>query len=628
MPGPANRRQLDVVQKSIENGEVKVEDVDQRALAVLKLLERTGKFTDRKETPKEQAISRPEHEALIREAGAEGVVLLKNSRSILPLNPKKSRKIALLGPLAKYASAHGGGSASLNCHYKVNPYDAFQKRLGDTCEITYSKGQSTFVIVQLTPQIIDHRIGTHIFRVFPDIEEGTTNRNGNPGFVADFFKNLDCSGDPFHNEEYPRGSFTTLMNTHVVGAQSVRFSTTYRPQLSGKHYLSFSGLGPAKMFINGQLVSHQVKETKDSMGFLLGVQDEDRFQYDFKSAESYDITIESIPSQVNNSELFLLQDQISVHLGLVHQDEMETDLLAEAVALAKDADVAICVVGNTAQWETEGQDMASMTLPADGSQDRLVTEVVKANPNTIVVIATGVPVEIPWLDEVPAVMQAWYGGQETGNAILDVLLGDVNPSGKLPVSWPKKYEHTACYGNFGLDSQDSGEVEYVEGVNVGYRHFDRMYGTDQEVLFPFGFGLGYSTFEFGSADLAGSFNKEDGDAEVTIAVTVKNTSLRAGAETVQVYLAPPKSGDDFGRPPKSLVAFEKVFLQPGQEQQVKLAFKRDGAAFWVDEPAEQGGQVWRVEGGRHEVSISTSSSPKDFQAHCILDISKTFDFQA
>ena len=418
------------------------------------------------------------------------------------------------------------------------------------------------------------------------------------------------------------------MNTKVVGAQSVRFSTKYRPQSSGKHYMSFSGLGPSRLFIHGQLVSHQVKETKDSMGFLLGVQEEHRFQHDFLCTESYDITIESIPSQVNNSELFLLQDQISVHLGLVHQAEMETDLLAESIALAKDADIAICIVGNTAQWETEGQDMASMTLPADGSQDRLVAEVVKANPNTIVVIATGVPVEIPWLDEVPAVIQAWYGGQETGNAILDVLLGHVNPSGKLPVSWPKKYEHTACYGNFGLDSYDSGEVEYVEGVNVGYRHFDRLYGTQKEVLFPFGFGLSYSTFEVGKAELMGSFSQADENAEVTVTVTVKNTSSRAGAETVQVYLAPPKGNADVGRPPQSLVAFEKVLLQPGQEQQLRLTFKRDAAAFWVDEPAERRGQVWRVEGGRHEVSISTSSSPKDVRARCVLDIGEAFEFQA
>lgn len=146
MPGPPNRRQLDVVKKALNDGQVDIKDIDQRALAVLKLLKRTGKLTDRKNTPKEQAISRPEHEALIREAGAEGIVLLKNSPAVLPLNPENSRKIALLGPLAKYASAHGGGSASLNCHYKVNPYDAFQQRLGDKCEITHSKGELRFTL--------------------------------------------------------------------------------------------------------------------------------------------------------------------------------------------------------------------------------------------------------------------------------------------------------------------------------------------------------------------------------------------------------------------------------------------------------------------------------------------------
>lgn len=423
------------------------------------------------------------------------------------------------------------------------------------------------------------------------------------------------------------------MNTAVVGAKSTRFTSTYTPLVSGTHYLSFSGLGPSKLFINGELVGHQPTEMRDSMAFLLGVQDELRFQHPFVAGAAYDIVIESVPSPTNNAELHLLENLIAAHLGFVAQADMEADLLAEAVGLAATADLAVCFVGNTAQWETEGQDMAEMALPAEGSQDRLVAAVAKANPNTIVVVTTGVPVAMPWLDSVPAVLQAWYAGQETGNAIFDIIVGAASPSGKLPVSWPKRYEDAPCFGHFGLDSYDSQQVEYVEGVHVGYRHFDRMYsssGADGgEVLFPFGFGLSYTTFAFVDATIEGTFRKggdggssnaSDAPDTVTVSVTVTNTGTTAGSETVQVYLAPPAESAGEGRPPKALVAFEKLHLQAGASKRTQLTFARDGAAYWVE------GQAWRVDGGRHSVTVATSSSPRDVQATLGLDVAEAFDF--
>jgi beta-glucosidase len=141
MPGPARQRTPEAVQKALKTGQISTADIDNRILATLKLLRQTGKFDDRKDTPKEQAIDLPEHRALIRKAGSEGIVLLKNDNNILPIKVANTRKIALLGPLATYSAAHGGGSASLNCHYKVSPYDAFTERLGKQVEITHSKGR-------------------------------------------------------------------------------------------------------------------------------------------------------------------------------------------------------------------------------------------------------------------------------------------------------------------------------------------------------------------------------------------------------------------------------------------------------------------------------------------------------
>lgn len=170
-------------------------------------------------------------------------------------------------------------------------------------------------------------------------------------------------------------------------------------------------------------------------------------------------------------------------------------------------------------------------------------------------------------------MQAFHGGQETGNAIVDVLLGEVNPSGRLPFSWPKKYEHVGCYGHFGLDSFESREVEYVKGVNVGYRHFNAMYGTEKEVLFPFGYGLSYTSFEVTSSDISGSLSGDNIDEEVSAFVTLRNTGEKKGSQVVQLYPAPPQG--THGRPPKALVAFGKAHLEPGEEQDLTLRFTKN-----------------------------------------------------
>lgn len=141
MPGPPKHRTLDAIQQAISDGFVCAEELDQCAASLIRLLKRTGKLGDRRGTPAETSVNMVEHQRLIREAGAEGVVLLKNRNNILPIDLKRTKKIALIGPLTKYAAAHGGGSASLNCHYKISPYDAFKGRLGDRIELSYSKGK-------------------------------------------------------------------------------------------------------------------------------------------------------------------------------------------------------------------------------------------------------------------------------------------------------------------------------------------------------------------------------------------------------------------------------------------------------------------------------------------------------
>ncbi|KAL3469305.1 glycoside hydrolase superfamily [Aspergillus californicus] len=601
MPGPARVRERSLVLKALEDGRVSESDIDDRVRRFLQLLDRVGKFSDRKATPEEKAVDKPEHRALIREAGAAGIVMLKNRDNILPINMASKKKIAVLGPLGTVPSAHGGGSASMTCHYSVSPAEALTSRFGDQVEFVHSKG-------------------AHVFRALPDLLESIMTSRGSAGFLIEYFENHDVQGEPFETQISTRSYFTTLDQIEIKPrAMSARMTTTFRPTESGSHYLSLSGTGPTKLFINDELIVEQKTNVRDAMAFIIGGQDEITVQYPFKAGQAYQVRIEITMPNSTIADIYILDNQLSVHFGFTPQSEMEQDLQTEAASLAADSDIALVFTGNTTQWESEGQDMQQMTLPpyATRTQDSLIKAVAAANPNTIVVNTTGHPVETPWLNDIAGFLQAWYAGQETGNAIVDILVGETTPSAKLPTSWPRLYKHTACYGNFGLDSQDSKEVEYVEGVFVGYRNFDRHWGTDKQVLFPFGFGLSYTTFEISNISLCGSLT-QDPKSKILITASVKNTGNTPGAETTQVYLSPP-STENIDRPIKELAGYAKVSLAVQEQKQAQLEFGRDAAAFW-DEAVNK----WRVVPGIYTVLVSTSSSPEDVRGMVKFKIEEGF----
>jgi beta-glucosidase len=257
-----------------------------------------------------------------------------------------------------------------------------------------------------------------------------------------------------------------------------------------------------------------------------------------------------------------------------------------AAAAAAAADVAIVIVGTDDDWETEGEDRTSMALP--GEQDELVAAVAAANPNTVVVLNTGSPVTMPWLDAVPAVLQLWFPGQEIGDGLLDVLSGDVEPGGRLPTTFPRRVEDTPAFAHYpGTD----GRTEYAEGLFIGHRWYDR---EGIEPLFPFGFGLGYTTFSLDTAVVAGGV--EHG---VTVDVGVTNTGSRAGSEVVQVYVEPP--GDDPARPLRHLAAFGRIELGPGDSGTVSVTLDRRAFASWIDGD-------WVVQPGEYTIHAGRSSA--------------------
>lgn len=264
---------------------------------------------------------------------------------------------------------------------------------------------------------------------------------------------------------------------------------------------------------------------------------------------------------------------------------------AAAVALAAKSDVAIVVVGNAAALESEGFDRKSMDLPA--GQDDLIEAVAKVNKKTIVVVAAGAPVTMTrWVGKVSAVLYAWYGGQEVGHAVGDVLFGLVNPSGKTPVTFPKQIQDSTAYGNY---PGENLKVAYAEGIYVGYRGFEQR---KVEPLFPFGFGLSYTTFEY--SDLRVSRPTASGSEIQEASLSVRNSGKRPGTEIVQLYLHDAESTVD--RPVKELKGFERITLEPGETKTVTFRLDRAALSFWSPKQ-----QSWVAEPGQFEVLVGSSS---------------------
>jgi len=265
--------------------------------------------------------------------------------------------------------------------------------------------------------------------------------------------------------------------------------------------------------------------------------------------------------------------------------------LDEAVALAAESDVAVVVVGYSSQLESEGFDRPSMDLPS--GQDELINAVAAANDHTVVVVVAGAPIAMTsWLENVSAVLYAWYGGQEAGHAIGDLLFGVASPSGKLPVTFPMRLEDSTAYGNY---PGENLQVEYAEGIYIGYRGFDER-GIDP--LFPFGFGMSYTTFEYNGLTLSDTEVGSGGTIEAR--VQVKNSGERAGAEVVQLYLHDVSSSLD--RPDRELKGFSRVHLEPGQTETVTFAIDRAAMSFFDPDKDD-----WVAEAGEFEVLIGASS---------------------
>ena len=279
-------------------------------------------------------------------------------------------------------------------------------------------------------------------------------------------------------------------------------------------------------------------------------------------------------------------------------------MLNEAVETARDADVTVVVVGRYSGLESEGFDVKTMDLPA--GQDDLIQAVEKANPRTIVVLNTGDPVTMTrWIAETPALLDMWYGGQEGGHALAAILFGDQNPSGKLPVSFPRRFEDSPAYGHY--PGQDL-KVDYGEGVYVGYRYFDSKNIAPE---FPFGFGLSYTTFAYSHLELTPG--KITGDQPVEVSVTVRNTGHRSGAEVVELYVH--QNHTKIERPAHELKGFRRVELNPGESQRVRFTLDHAAFSYW-----DSSTHAWTADPGQFEIQLGRSS--RDISQRAFVTLTK------
>ncbi|KAI1250349.1 hypothetical protein MGN70_007402 [Eutypa lata] len=611
MPGPPIRYGKSLID-AVRAGTVsEKEHVDVSVRRVLKLLDRVGLLDSAEEEKakeeedalkktKEGSSDLPEFRELTRKAASEAIVLLKNSNGVLPLQPKKIKKLAILGPNAKKPTTGGTGSAAVNPYYITNPYDSISAAVQEVkpdIEITFSQG----ILTNLQPPLPGDMLRT---------PEGT-----GTGIRVDFYAGHDFHG-PVVGSSHWNNSVIFMMSDgdtpEVLRGKPHCYRATgvLTPTTSGTYDLSLLNTGKAKLFIDDALVIDNSEWTQTG-GTFMNCGSANRFvTLDLEAGRSYGFRVDNIvvppPIPPHDNTLFHTLSGLRVGMELRIDEQA---LFDEAVAAARDADAVVLVVGHNNDTEKEGTDRTSLSLPR--RTDELVAAICAVNAHTVVVTQSASAIAMPWAEAAPAIVHAWYQGQENGNALADILVGRVNPSGRMPVTFPRRLEDHGSHGWFPGDAERD-HAEYGEGVLVGYRWFD---AKDIEPLWPFGFGLSYTTFEISDVKVDGVIgtggDSGGGGQRAIVSVTVTNTGNVDGTEVIQLYISPSPVIKEKGQEaaPRSLVGLSKVAVPAGECRSAKIELD-SSAVTWFDVEGKGGpssGGKWRVDKGAYECYVGTSS---------------------
>lgn len=555
------------LRSAFDQEEISEAVIDARVRRILELAKRAGRtiaVADAiaggrvEDEPVERSVDLPDEQALARRLAADSMVLLRNDQATLPLDGVAS--VALIGPNADPGVIQGGGSAQLPAHHITSPLAGLQEAFGDAA--------------------VDHHVGCLAHRYLPDVEPESWEGSERP-LNLEIFASTDLSGEPAITRT---ARSATVM---IAGGMdelpnpmqwSQRWTGQLRIEQSGTHRFGVMAVGPSRVLIDGVEVVDNWTAMTPGDAFFQRASAEVVGAVDLEAGSVVEVVIEW--SRGNDEFL------AGLRFGYLPPTD-EDQLLSEAAEAASAADAAVVVVGLDALWETESHDRPMFGLP--GRQDELVRRVVAANPRTVVVVNAGGPVDLPWLDDVPASLMAWYPGQEFGGALTDVLTGAADPGGRLPVTFPVTTEQTPTAG---FVPGDGDLLVYGEQSHVGYRWYDR---EEVEPRRPFGHGGSYASFEIGTPTVV-ELGSSGGPVEVE--VPVKNTSGRSGKCVVQIYVEPP-AGDD-RRPLRLLGGFGVARLGAGEETTLKVSVAGRSFEVWGDDG-------WVVPAGEYGIAVGTSS---------------------
>ncbi len=586
MPGPAERFGPwgDALLEAVRAGQVDEALIDDKVLRIMRLAARVGGLDGAASSSGPISPAPVDIPRQLRATAAASFVLARNERSLLPLDrsgPDGSGlgRVALIGPNAEIARTLGGGSATVYPPYSVSPLDGLRAA---GLDVTFAPGTLGHLRTAAA------RAPWLLRPDSPDLPGGA--RGGrpprsqqSPGADVRFFS---PAGEAVGSERRDAAVFRWMNGFAAIGAPEqvdrLEVSCLIQATEAGTYQLGVTGIGRFRLLTDEAVLFDETLTVRKGadVGETLMAPPVRLAPLALAAGQSVTVRLEH---DVHTSPMATFGTFFQLLLEPPHGTDDEE--IEAAVALAAGSDVAVVVVGTTAEVESEGFDRTSLALP--GRQDELVRKVAAANPRTVVVVNSGAPVLLPWADQVAAVLLTWFGGQEFGNALADVLLGEAEPGGRLPTTWPASED--------GLPSAqpDDGVLTYTEGLFTGYRAFDR---DGREPLFPFGYGRGYTTWSYDSITVDCD---EANPAGVAVCVEVRNTGSRPGREVVQVYASRPDSAVE--RPVRWLAGFAAVDADPGETVTVGILLPERAFQHWAD-----GG--WTLEAGTFALAAGSSSA--------------------
>jgi beta-glucosidase len=548
---------------AVQQGKVTVATIDDKIRRILRVAIQFG-WLDREQ--KDLAISRYNREGdqVALDAAREGAVLLKNDGNLLPLQKDNATSILVVGPNAYPAVPVGGGSAHSVPFAAVSLIQGVSDYVGNSGKVYYSPG---------LPTISEMAQATTF---------STAAQGGTPGLNAVHFLKEDLQGAPFATRTEKFVDFGAPSKNNLPDqVLSSRWTGFYTPTAEGKYDLFVSSTGEDggyyRLYVDGKIILDDWKTSKE----LLGV-----------ATLALDATPHKVVFEHHGHSQWLGGH---LRLGIAREGSY---VLPDARKLASTAKVVVVAVGFDPESESEGADRTFRLPPG---QDELIREMVAANKNTIVVLNSGGGVNMnEWIDSVPALLQTWYPGQEGGKAAAEILFGDVNPSGRLPATFERRWEDNPVHDSY-YPAEGTNRVIYKEGVFVGYRGYEHN-GT--KPLFPFGYGLSYTTFKYSNLTVkapdAGAKTEDFSEPLYKVSFDVTNTGTREGADVAQVYIGSPAS--KVPRPAKELKGFRRIDLKAGETKTVTLTLDKRAFSYY-DVDAKQ----WQEDPGEYPILIGRSS---------------------